>query len=162
MFACKTLGYSWTVITAIGKYCPNVSSFHLNIWSEDIEDADMIDIEEGHFPSLQDLKIKCEEQVEQIPEVVFFYFFCSAGDLKIVQYIAPLAWLNHFHFTMLVNQGVLSQLEMTIIANTSMEQMNLGLDTVQLLLDSCANLTILGSSKSWKKIDYFDPGWKRI
>ena len=60
-------GYTWSAIVAVGKYCLNVSVFHLNIWSEEIEDEEcLLQRGKGHFPSLEDLKIKCEDHVDYL------------------------------------------------------------------------------------------------
>lgn len=107
--------------------------------------------------SAQDFKLKCEIYVEFLPEEVFEFFFQQCRKLKIVQYIGPIDWLHHSDIVDVVTNNGLRDLEIFILSNTADGKMNLGVDTVEFLLDICPNLIGLGNLKTWGKIDYFDP-----
>ena len=146
----------------IGKYCLNLGQFHLNIWSEDLEDLDSLeqsDLENQnlpeYFPQLQDLKVKCEDFVETFPQPVFQFLLHNKLNLKMAQFIAPLQWMNHQHLESMFNKFK-NSLEMLIISNTSDSQMNLGMDTINFFLNDFPNLTVLGNLRTWRLIDYFD------
>jgi hypothetical protein len=108
-----------------------------------------------YFCQLQDLKVKCEDFVETFPRQVFQFLLECKSKLKMVQFIAPLEWMNHRHVEPLCNKFK-NSLEMLIICNTSDSQMNLGMDTVNYFVDHFPNLTVLGNLRTWRMIDYFD------
>ena len=92
-----------------------------------------------------------------LPEQVFEFFFQQCHHLKIVQYVGPIDWIVHEDIVDVFNNNSLAELEMFVLANTSIEQMNLGMPTVLLFLEKCKNLIGLGDLKTWKKIDFYDP-----
>ena len=137
-----------------------MGQFHLNIWCEDIEDVHSLE-QSGlenlpeHFVQLQDLKVKCEDFVETFPPQVFQFLLASKSNLKMVQFIAPLEWMNHQHLEPVFNKFQ-NSVEMLIISNTSDSQMNLGMESVRYFVDHFPNLTVLGNLRTWRLIDYFD------
>jgi hypothetical protein len=140
-------GYSYSVIEAIGRNCTNVSTFHLDIWSEEIDDADILTdmSQKDHFLQLRDLKVKCEDQVEYLSPCLFNYFFApSIHELNVVQYVAPLDWLTEKRFQSVV-ETCLVNVEMVIISNTSTREMQLGIESVHHLLRVALKLTLLGN-----------------
>ena len=142
----------------IGKYCINVGQFHLDIWCEDIEDIESlenIDKTGEYFPQLQDLKVKCQDFVEHLPRQLFEFLFGCHSNLKLVQYVAPLDWLNDRQIETMFDKFRKS-LEMIIISNTSETSMDLGMLSVNYFVDRFPNLTILGNLRTWRSIDYFD------
>ena len=91
---------SWHSIQIIGKYCHELKIFHLEVWNTIVwshEDESKLD--EDSFPKLEDLKLKCEDYTEPIPEFVIRYFLQSENsNLNIVQICVHLSWLNDENF----------------------------------------------------------------
>ena len=52
-------GYSYSVIEKIGRNCLNLSSLHLNFWSTEVADEDVLDLSRCNrvFPCLYDLNV---------------------------------------------------------------------------------------------------------
>lgn len=94
------------------------------------------------------------------PETNYMLFILNLiGELKIVQYIAPLQWLSLQHLEMLGKSNKLESLEMLILANTSSDPMsNMNENCLRYLLQEYKSLSILGSLKTWVGLDYFNPG----
>ena len=172
--------YSWASIVNIGTVCVSLTKFHLQLWREDMTDVSALDLPEdwrlsptfsnvqvfsqemimNSFLTIafdQDLKIKCEEYVEFLPEQVFEHFFQQCSNLRVAQLIGPVDWIMHDDILDVFLNNSLTMLEVLVISNTSSQPMNLGLDTVMLLLEKCPNIVGLGDLKTWMKIDYFDP-----
>lgn len=149
-------GYSWSVVAAIGKYCQNVQSFHLNIWTEYIEDLDQLDTDDEYFPKLEEFNLTCEEYVEELSEVVFAYFFQCRGNLKLVQYVAPLNWLTDEYLHFYCESKAFCELEMLVVKNTSDKNLSLGLESANNIIKFAPNLVALGDLRSWKGIDYYN------
>ena len=103
------------------------------------------------------MSIKCEIYVEFLPEEVFEYFFHQCSNLRVAQFIGPVDWIVHEDMEEVVRVNGLPQLEMFVLSNTSSELMQLGMRTVNLLLETCPQLVALGDLKTWRNIDYFDP-----
>ena len=153
-------GYSWTIIASIGKHCHNLTSFHMTIWSEYIENVDILeDIledKEERFKNLTDLSIKCEDHIDYFPNIIFFYFMTCNGNLRIVNFVAPVSWITPDVIKLIVTHRCLKDLEMFMLNNTSTEAMQLGNEEIQCFLDTFPNLTVLGNLRTWLKVDYFD------
>jgi len=156
--------YSWTTVVTVGLCCPLLNKLHLTLWREDLIDTEALDLRPSQVPdsqaswgNLQDLKVKCEVYVEFLPEQVFEFFFQQCQRLKIVQFIGPIDWIVHEDILDVFHNNSLADLEMLVLANTSSEQMNLGMPTVLLFLEKCKHLIGLGDLKTWKKIDFYDP-----
>ena len=95
---------SWHSIQVIGKYCHELKIFHLEvwntiIWSREDESVTTNQIDHRSFPKLEDLKLKCEDYTEPIPEFVIKYFLQSEhSNLNIVQICLHLSWLTDENF----------------------------------------------------------------
>ena len=100
--------------------------------------------------------MKCEDYVEFLPEQVFEFFFQQCENLRLVEFVAPLDWLHHTDIADVFNNNNLQHLEVIILNNTSLEPMNLGQDTLELLLEKCPLLTGVGNTRTWLKLDYYD------
>jgi hypothetical protein len=78
-------GYSYSVIEAIGRNCTNVSTFHLDIWSEEIDDADILTdmSQKDHFLQLRDLKViimRYTRDTRRIISISYFnYVICKSS-----------------------------------------------------------------------------------
>ena len=154
-------GYSWNVVASVGKHCRGLTAFKATIWSEYIEDVDVLEEiledKEERFESLRELTVKCESHVEYFPNIIFFYFLTCGGDLRIIDYAAPLSWITSDVVKTVFSHPRLSRLEMFILNNTSGDEMRLGNEDIESLLDNCTNLTALGNVRTWAEVDYYDP-----
>ena len=154
--------FSWHSIALVGNSCPLLTKFHLCLWREDLTDLAALQLSENWrekpaFANLLDLKVKCEIYVEFLPEAVLDFFLLQCRRLEILQYQAPIDWLDHQDLLDLLTTNPLAHLEMLVLSNMSTEPMNLGLETLQLFLDICPRLVAIGDLKTWKKIDFFNP-----
>ena len=154
--------FSWHSIVLIGSACPHLSKFHLGLWREDLTDVAALQLSDNWkdkpvFANLLDLKVKCEVYVDFLPEAVLDFFLLQCHRLQILQYQAPIDWLDHQDLSHLLTTNPLSDLTMLVLSNTSTEPMNLGLETLQLFLDCCPGLLAVGDLKTWRKIDFFNP-----
>ena len=148
--------YSWRVIDTLGSFCGSLTSLHLTLWSE-MEESLQFNKEERIFPFLEELVIKCEDNVDTFPIEVFCYFMRSEGELKIVQFLAPMPWLTTDLLNTLLTSRNAETLEMLVLSNTSTEaKMGLDLRAMKSILEACPRLTVLGNLRTWSKIDYFD------
>lgn len=123
------------------RACYNLKSFFLDIWTDDIDDHELINHNEPHFEALEELSIK---SATELPPSVVFYFLSSGGQMTMLQVIAPLSWLCHSILEMWVTSGCVQAMEMIILSNTSPDPMPLGIHSVHLLLDACPRLCLLG------------------
>ena len=60
-------GYSYSVIESIGRNCFNLSSLHLNFWSTEVADEEVLDLSSRRtvFPRLHDLNVRRLQAVLQ-------------------------------------------------------------------------------------------------
>lgn len=91
---------TWHSIQIIADYCQELKLFHLDIWDKIIFDNNENLQKNGIFAKLEDLKIKCEDYTDPLPEIVTEFFLKNEfGALKNLQITAHLSWLNDEKFT---------------------------------------------------------------
>ncbi len=78
--------------------------------------------------------------------LLFALLGCSSGALRTAHFSAPLSWLDRARLNTLCDSGRLQLLQMLVLSNTEGGgRMELGMDAVDVLLESCPELCALGN-----------------
>ena len=61
------------ISSVLGTECDRLERFHVEVWNEDMSGSDQLAWDKSYskyFPSLTDVKIKCEVYVDTLPPAV--------------------------------------------------------------------------------------------
>lgn len=92
------------------------------------------------------LQVKCEEHVDALAPRLFDFFLSNPSicELRMVQYMAPLEWITDAKLMAAARTSLVNS-EMLIMSNTSSSKMALSMETVEALIESAPNLSVLGN-----------------
>ena len=93
-------------------------------------------------------QVKCEEHVNALTPKLFDFFLANPfiGELRIVQYVAPLEWLTDMTVIAAAQTSLVNS-EMIMLSNTGAggNEMALSMEAVEALIEASPNLSVLGN-----------------